>query len=123
VSRYDLLQQRAIRIFNELATLRKYAKRAPIAERPALEKRAKELSADLKFALDETTAQGASVSEILIYDNTELRGNFLRWCEANDSVLRSEFKRLSQQLAPECRHGYGVWCVRRFHAEQDRASA
>lgn len=46
--------RRAIRVYNELARIRKASKRAPIYERRTYERRAAELGAELRVLADKT---------------------------------------------------------------------
>jgi hypothetical protein len=48
----DELQQKAIRLYNELARIRKEARLAPRYERPPLERRAIEIGAELRSIMD-----------------------------------------------------------------------
>lgn len=49
----DALQQKAIRLYNELARIRKEALRVPRYERPPLERRAAEIGAELREIVDQ----------------------------------------------------------------------
>jgi hypothetical protein len=51
MSRYTILQNRAIRLFDELVLLRAQAKRTPPTERPQINQRAREIHDDLKLTL------------------------------------------------------------------------
>ena len=51
MSRYTILQNRAIRLFDELAHLRVQAKRTTPEERPLINQRAREIHDDLKLTL------------------------------------------------------------------------
>ena len=51
---HDEQLRRAIRVYNELARVREAAKRAPVYDRAAIERRARELRGELRVLTDKT---------------------------------------------------------------------